>query len=43
MKTIILNCNNISKHYYFYCIFDQINAALTSKIVPQTFEQASTS
>ncbi len=30
MKTIILNCNNISKQYYFYCICDQINAAWTS-------------
>ncbi len=28
-KTVILNCNTISK-YYFYLIFDQINAALVS-------------
>ncbi len=25
---MILNCNNISQYYSFYCIFDQINAAL---------------
>ncbi len=29
-KTFILNCNNISQYYCFYCIFDQINAALVS-------------
>ncbi len=29
-KTIILNCKNISQYYSFYCIFDQINAALVS-------------
>ncbi len=27
-KTAILNCNNISQYYRFFCIFDQINAAL---------------
>ncbi len=27
----ILNCNNISQHYWFYCIFDQITAALVSR------------
>jgi len=26
-KTVILNCNNISQYYCFYCIFDLINAA----------------
>ncbi len=29
-KMIILNCNNISQYYCFYCIFDQINAAVVS-------------
>ncbi len=29
-KIVILNCNNISKFYSFYCIFDQINAALVN-------------
>ncbi len=29
-KTVILNCNNISQYYCFYCIFDQINVALVS-------------
>ncbi len=24
--TVILNCNNISQYYCFYCIVDQINA-----------------
>ncbi len=27
-KTVIWNCNNISQYYCFYCIFNQINAAL---------------
>ncbi len=30
IKTVILNCNNISQNYCFYCIFDQINADLVS-------------
>ncbi len=25
---IILNCNNILQYYCFYCIFNQINAAI---------------
>ncbi len=29
-KTIILNCNNVSQYYCFYCSFIQINAALKS-------------
>jgi len=28
IKTVILNCNNISQYCCFYCIFDPINAAL---------------
>ncbi len=40
IKTIILNSNNISQSYYFYSIFDQINAALRSiRNQPQGFEQ----
>uniref|UniRef100_A0A671T8K0 DNA polymerase n=1 Tax=Sinocyclocheilus anshuiensis TaxID=1608454 RepID=A0A671T8K0_9TELE len=27
-KVVIINCNNISQYYYFYCIFDQINPTL---------------
>ncbi len=30
IKTIILNCNNTSQYYRFYCIFDQIKTALVS-------------
>ncbi len=30
LKTVILNCNNISQYYCFYCIFNHINAALMS-------------
>jgi len=30
-KTVILNCNNISQYYCFYCIIDQINAAVVSR------------
>ncbi len=26
-----LNCNNISQYYWFYCIFDYINAALQNR------------
>ncbi len=29
----ILNCNNISQYYCFYCIFDQINVALVRQIL----------
>ncbi len=29
-KIVILNCNSISQYYCFYCIFDQINAALVT-------------
>ncbi len=29
-KTVILNCNNISQYYCFYCIFDPINVSLVS-------------
>ncbi len=29
-KMFILNCISISQYYCFYCIFDQINAALVS-------------
>ncbi len=29
-KIVIWNRNNISQYYKFYCIFDQINAALVS-------------
>ncbi len=29
-KTVVLNCNNISQYYYFYCICYQINAASVS-------------
>ncbi len=28
---VILNGNNISQYYCFYCIFDQIYAAFVSK------------
>jgi len=28
LKPVILNCNNSSQHYSFYCIFQQTNAAL---------------
>ncbi len=49
-KTVHLNCNNISRNYSFYYIFDLINAVLVSMITlnkniykksyqPQTFEQ----
>ncbi len=24
-------CNNVSQYYYFYCSFDQIDAALVSR------------
>jgi len=27
----ILNCYNISQYYWFYCIFDLINAALVNR------------
>ncbi len=27
---VILNSNNISQYYYFYCVFDHIKAALVS-------------
>ncbi len=27
-RRVLLKCNNISQYYRFYCIFDQINAAL---------------
>ncbi len=30
-RKAILNCNNISQYYSFYCIFSQINAALVSR------------
>ncbi len=30
LRRIILNCDNILHYYIFYCIFDQINAALKS-------------
>jgi len=30
-KKAILNCDNISQYPCFYCIFDQINAALSTK------------
>ncbi len=30
-ENIYLNCNIISQYYSFYCIFDQINAALLSR------------
>jgi len=30
-KMVILNHNNISQYYCFFCIFDQINAALMSR------------
>jgi len=30
LKRAVLNFNNISQFYCFYCIFDQINAALVS-------------
>ncbi len=30
IKTVIFSCNNITQYYSFYCIFDQINAALVS-------------
>ncbi len=29
-QNIILNCNNISQYYSFFCIFDPINAGLMS-------------
>ncbi len=29
-KTVILNCNNISQYYCFYCIFDPINVSLVN-------------
>jgi len=29
-KDVILNCNHFSQYYCFYCMFDQINAALAS-------------
>jgi len=46
-KTVLLNCDHITQHFCFYCVFDQLNAALVSKRVfqktksypPQTFEQ----
>ncbi len=31
IETAILNCNNISHYYCFYCRFHQINAALISR------------
>ncbi len=31
-SSFILNCNSISQHYYFYCIFDQRSAALLSNM-----------
>ncbi len=30
-RSIILNSNNISQYYCFYCSFEQINAALVSQ------------
>ncbi len=30
MYYFILNCNNILQYCWFYCIFDQINAALVN-------------
>ncbi len=30
-KTAILNCNYIPQYFCFYCIFDQMNAALVSR------------
>jgi len=30
-KMVILNHNNISQYYCFFCIFDQIDAALVSR------------
>ncbi len=31
IKQFFFNCNNISQYYWFYCIFNQINAALVRK------------
>ncbi len=31
IENIILNCNNVSQYYCYYCIFDQITAALGSR------------
>ncbi len=45
---VIIHVNNIPQYFNFYCVFDQINEALVSKIVKkkkkkkdrrQTFEQ----
>ncbi len=33
VKNIRLICNNILQYYRYYCIFDQINAALVNKII----------
>ncbi len=30
-KIYQLNCNNVTQYYYFYSIFDQINADYVSK------------
>ncbi len=30
MYYFILNCNNVLQYCWFYCIFDQINAALVN-------------
>ncbi len=38
IENIILNCNYISQHYCFYCIFGQINAALVSSRAVQLIE-----
>ncbi len=38
-KPVIWNCNNISYYCCFYCIFDQINAALVSRRVFKTISR----
>ncbi len=30
-KSVVLKCNNISQYFCFYCVFDQINAAIVNK------------
>ncbi len=40
-KNVNLNCNDITQYYCFYCIFDQIIAALVSIKEFQTFKNIS--
>ncbi len=38
IKTVILNCNNVSPYYCFYCVFDKKNCAEETSKTFKTYQ-----